>query len=480
MIEPTWISLVPPLLAIALAIWTRQVYLSLGAGIWIGWAIVEFLTGTPLWKAPFSGAARAIDETVAVLGNEGDAKVILFTLVIGALIAVVEVSGGVQGFVTWLEDRKWVTNGRRAQVMTYLLGFVIFIESNITVLVRGAIGRPLFDRYRVSREKLAFIVDASAAAVCVMIPLNAWGAYILGVLNQLDVERPLDVFIAAVPQNFYAIGILILAAIVAFTGWDVGPMKRAEKRTREGKLLWDDATPLIDPDVLAPEHDPSVKPHPMNMIVPIVAMVLAMPVAMVITGDGDIRAGSGSTSVLWAVLFALVVAWVMLLWQKAYSIDDLTKTSLKGAGGLVGMALVLLLAIALASVAQELGTGAYIARLTADVLPPYVFLPLVFLVAASIAFSIGSSWGTFAIMLPIAVPAAATLGLPLPPFVAASLAGGIFGDHSSPISDTTIIASMASATDHIDHVRTQLPYALTAGAVAIAAFAIAGAGLVAG
>jgi Na+/H+ antiporter NhaC len=203
-------------------------------------------------------------------------------------------------------------------------------------------------------------------------------------------------------------------------------------------------------------------------------MVLMMPASLFITGSGDLRAGSGSTSVLWSVLTGLLVAWVLLLLQRAYRIDDLTRLALRGAGGLMSLALVLLLALALADVANRLGTGAYVAQVTSGILPPFLFLPLVFVVAGFVAFSTGTSWGTFAIMLPIAVPAAATLGLPLSPFVAASLAGGIFGDHASPISDTTIISSMAAATDHIDHVRTQLPYALLAGAVAAVCFGVTG------
>lgn len=211
------------------------------------------------------------------------------------------------------------------------------------------------------------------------------------------------------------------------------------------------------------------------MIVPIATLVLMMPVGLLITGNGDITAGSGSTSVLWAVLAALAVAWVMLVAQRIFTVNELTQVGLKGAGGLVGLALVLLLALALGGVTRDLGTGQYVANLTAGLLPPYILLPLTFLVACGIAFATGTSWGTFAIMLPIAVPAAAAMGLPLSPFVAASLAGGVFGDHASPISDTTIVSSMAAATDHIDHVRTQLPYALLAGGIATIAFAITGA-----
>ncbi len=467
--EPGWLSLLPPILAIVLAIWTRQVYLSLAAGVWIGWSMVEG------WN-PLSGAARALDETIVVFGDPGNTRVILFALFIGALIATVEASGGVKGFVRWLEERSWVTGPRGAQLLAYVVGWVIFIESNITVLVAGSVARPLADRYRVSREKLAYVIDSTSAAVCILIPLNAWGAYILGILNELGVEDPLSTFVSAMPLNFYALSAVTLAGITVLIGLDLGPMKKAEARTRDGKLMWDDASPMLDPAVLKPETEGGPS-HPLFMILPIGAMVLMMPVAMYITGDGDIRAGTGSTSVLWAVLTGLVAAWVMVLGARRSSVDELTEIGLRGAGGLINMATVLWLSLALADVTAHLEAGPYVAQIVAGTMPPVLFLPLLFLVAAFVAFSTGTSWGTFAIVLPIAVPAAMALDWPIAPFVAASLSGGIFGDHSSPISDTTIIASMAAATDHIDHVRTQLPYAMIGGAVAVIGFAVVGASI---
>jgi len=470
MTDPTWISLLPPLLAITLAITSRQVYLSLAGGIWLGWTIMEG------WNV-FAGLSRAIDGSVAVLSDPGDAKVILFTLVIGALIATVETSGGVRGFVNYLESRRWVDSARKAQFLAWILGVIIFIESNITVLVAGSVSRPLFDRFKCSREKLAYIIDSTSAPICILIPLNAWGAYNLAILEGLGVENALSVFLQSILMNFYAMAAILLALATIFWGFDIGPMKKAEERTRAGQLLWPEAQPMIDESILSPEPNEKIPPRAMNMIIPIAVMVIMMPVSLYITGGGDILEGEGSTSVLWAVLSGLAVSWILLLVQRGGSLDDLTRSSLKGAGGLVPLALILLLALALGDVAQALGTGEFVAQVTQGVLPPVAFLPLVFLVSAGIAFSIGSSWGTFAIMLPIAVPAAGAMALPLAPFVAASLAGGIFGDHSSPISDTTIISSMAAATDHIDHVRTQLPYALTAGAVATLGFAILGATL---
>lgn len=463
-----WLSLLPPLLAIILAIWTRQVYLSLAAGVWAGATI---LAG---WN-PVAGLGGAIERTVAVFADAGNTRVILFTLVIGALIATIETSGGVRGFVHWVERRRLVTGPRGARVLAFAVGVVIFIESNITVLVSGAVARPLFDRYRVSREKLAYLIDSTSAPVCILIPFNAWGAYLLALLAGVGVPNPLGVLAASIPLNFYAVAALLLAGVVAVTGLSLGPMKRADARTETGLLLWEDAKPLLDPEVLSPEPTTRIPPRAVNMLLPVVVMVLTMPIGLLVTGGGDIRAGSGSTSVLWAVGAALGTAWLLLLAQRGATVDELTRTGLKGAGGLVPMALVLLLALAIGGVAKDMGTGPYIAGLTAGRVPPVVFLPLVFVVSSGIAFATGTSWGTFAIMVPIVVPAAAASGLPLAPFLAAALSGGIFGDHASPISDTTIVSSMAAATDHIDHVRTQMPYALLGGGIAVLGFAATGA-----
>ena len=468
--EPHWTSVLPPVLAIVLAIGTRQVYLSLAAGTWFGWTILRG------WN-PIAGLGAAIEGAVAVMGDAGNARMLLFMLVIGALIATVEASGGVQGFVRRLEQSNLVTTPRRVRLLAYLIGLVVFIESTITILVVGAVGRPLFDRYRISREKLAYLCDSTSAPICMMIPLNAWGAYILGILASLDVQNPLAAFIASMPFNFYSILAILIAGSVAVWNWNLGPMRKAEQRTRDGQVLWPGAVPMVDPDLIAPSVQADIPPRALNMIVPLGVMVAMMPISLLITGDGDIRRGSGSVAVLWSVLAALVVAWGLLLAQRAFTVERLTRTGLKGAGGLVGLALVMLLALALAAVTGELQTGRYIARLTSGAMPPAAFLPAVFAVGAVVGFCTGTSWGTFAIMLPIAVPVATTLGLPPAPFIAAALSGGVFGDHASPISDTTIISSMAAATDHIDHVRTQLPYALLAGALAATGFAIVGASL---
>ena len=466
MTDPSWYSVLPPILAIILAIWTKQVILSLFAGIWIGFTLLNGFN-------PVTGVTAGIDGIINVFTDPGDTRVLIFTLLIGSLIATIEHTGGVRGFVHFLETRRWVHNGFRAQILAWATGLVIFIESNITLLVAGSVSRPLFDRYKISREKLAYLIDATSAPVCVMIPLNAWGAVIIGLIASTGVENPLEAFIASIPYNFYAIAAIILSFVVIWKNINIGPMKKAEERTQGGDILWPDAMPMVDISEELVEDEPGHIPSAALMLVPIVAMIAMMPVGLYITGDGDLIQGSGSTSVLWSVIFALVVAWIMNFIHGEHSINELMKLFMKGAGGLLPIATILLFALTLGDVAQELGTGIYVANAVGETIPGPLLAPLVFLVSAFIAFSVGSSWGTFAIMIPIAIPVATTLGLPMPLLLGAAISGAIFGDHASPISDTTVVASMASATDHIDHVRTQLPYALVAAAFATAGFLVA-------
>ena len=378
MIDPNWTSVLPPVLAIVLAIWTKQVYLSLAGGLWLAWTMLSE------WN-PLSGIAASIQGAVDVLGS--DAQVILFTLVIGALIATVEASGGVRGFVRFLERNKWVNSAKRSQLLAWLTGMVIFIESNITVLVAGSVARPLFDRYKSSREKLAYIIDSTSAPICILIPMNAWGAYNLGILEGLGVENALMVFLNSILLNFYAIAAVLVVVAVILWGIDIGPMRKAEERTLRGELLWPDSTPMIDEEILSPTPIEKVEPHAFNMIVPIAGMVLFMPLGLYITGGGDLSAGSGSTSVLWSVLFALGLSWIMLLIQGAFSTEELVKIGLKGAGGLMPLALILLLALALGDVVDVLGTGVYVAQVTAGTMPNYIYLTQIFLVSGGIAFS---------------------------------------------------------------------------------------------
>jgi len=466
MIEAHWTSVLPPVLAIGLALVTRQVYLALFAGLWLG----VFLLGD---AGPIGALAESIETAIAVLSSPGDARVVVFTLVIGAFIFTLERSGAVRGFVSFLERSRWVNNGRRAQCLAFFIGIVIFIESNITVLVAGTVSRPLFDRFKVAREKLAYIIDSTSAPICVLIPLNAWGAFNLGLLEGLGVENALGVLLASIPMNLYALSAVGLTAFTVFRNFNLGPMTAAEARTSEGVVGGVEfATSETEQT-----HEPAGNSAPslMNMLLPILALIAVMPIGLYVTGDGNLFAGSGSKSVLWASLSGLLVISVLVLVRGGMSLNRLTQTWMEGAGGMLPIALVLVLALALGGVAKSLGTGVFMANAMGDSIAVWLMPLVIFWVSGAIAFSVGSSWGTFSIMLPIAIPVAAAIGVDPALFVAAVLSGGIFGDHASPISDSTVVSSLAAGTEHMDHVRTQMPYCLLAGAISSVGFLLLGA-----
>ncbi|HHF51099.1 MAG TPA: sodium:solute symporter, partial [Candidatus Aminicenantes bacterium] len=256
---------------------------------------------------------------------------------------------------------------------------------------------------------------------------------------------------------------------------DIGPMKKAEKRVRDqGKLLRDGAEPLISEEVVMMKEKQGIPQRPLNMLIPVGVMISMMPVVLFISGKGHIMKGSGSMAVLWSVISGLVVAAVAYRAQGIMSTKELTDTFMKGVGGMIPLAVLMMLAFAIGDICDVLGTGAYLAQAVKSTLPSEIIPALVFTVSSVIAFSTGTSWGTFAIMIPIGIPMVSLIGLNPALITAAVLGGGVFGDHCSPISDTTIISSMASATDHIDHVRTQIPYALIAGGGAVVLFLVFG------
>ena len=461
--DPQWFSILPPIIAIILAIKTKQVIPSLFAGIWIGCFLINEFD-------PITGLAESFESIINVFSDSGDTKVLIFTLLIGALINTIEKSGGVSGFVKFLENRKWVHTKLRAQMLAWFTGIVIFIESNITLLVAGSVSRPLFDRYRISREKLAYLIDATSAPVCVMVPLNAWTAVIIGLVASTGVDNAFEIFIRSIPYNLYAITAIILALFFIIKQIDIGPMRAAEARTQNGQITWQENP--VEAEVTNKEEDSASQKDAIFMIVPILTMTFAMPAGLFLTGAGDIMKGSGSTAIFWSICAALFVCWCMLLSKKKANVNDLMKLFMEGAGNLLPIACILLMALALGDIAKLLGTGPYVAGVAGANVPVIFLAPLVFLVSGFIAFSVGSSWGTFAIMIPIAMSIASTLDLSTSLMLGAALSGGIFGDHASPISDTTVVASMAAGTDHIEHVRTQLPYALIAGTISVIGFII--------
>ena len=484
-------SVFPPVVAIVLAIKTRQVFISLLFGIWMGWVILS-------QGNIFYGTINTIQALVDVFKDAGNTRTIMFSSLVGALIAFIQRSGGVEGFIThvnkFLEhfQKKKKKNPRiLVQIFAWLTGTAIFVESSINVLTVGSIFRPIFDRLKIPREKLAYIADSISAPTCILIPLNAWGAYIMGLLLAQGISNPLSVMVRAYPLNFYPIFAMIMVLLVILSQKDIGPMKKAERRAREeGKVIRDGATPLISTEIISMEKVPGATARARNMIIPIAVMVGMMPVGLIYTGWSQVEnihtyplgmqifyalgQGSGSTAVLWAVLLAIIMAAVMYRVQKIFRLPELIELIFKGVGGLIPLALLMMLAFAIGKVCRDLGTGIYVAEVSKSWLSPSLVPCIVFIVASFIAFSTGTSWGTFAIMIPIGLQMATNMDASIYLTVAAALGGGVFGDHSSPISDTTIISSMASASDHIDHVKTQLPYALLAGGIAAVLYLIVG------
>lgn len=461
-------SLIPPLLAIGLAIKTKQVVFSLSLGIFVGYLIIQ---GGNI----FEGFLSTITAFVEVFQSKGNTRTIILTLIIGAMIQLIKYSGGINGFINWVQKRLAGQKNFKGKIQatSALTGFLIFVESNISILTVGTIFRPLFDKHKIPREKLAYLADSSSAPSCVLFPLNAWGAYVMGLLLAFPSLDPFQTLIYSIPFNFYAILTLIFVFWLSFSGKEFGEMKKiADQRHNlpEEPLNQDEKTS-----------------SPMNMVIPIVVMVLTMPFFLIYGGwdaaiEGgfsdkvwnSISNGSGSEAVLNACFTGFLTAAIMYFAQKMLSIKTFIDQSFKGMNDMVVMAVLMVLAFAIGNLCNELGTGIYVSRVTSSWLIPEVAPALIFIISSFIAFATGTSWGTFAIMISIGVPLSFAVDANIYLVIAAVLGGGVFGDHCSPISDTTLIASVASGCDHIDHVRTQLPYALFTGGLSVIFYLIAG------
>lgn len=483
------LSLAPPLLAVALAIATRQVYISLLAGIVAGQCVI----GGPPAEVFLATLARFVD----VFADAGNTRTILFCTLVGALIVLMQRSGGVAGFIAAVQRslarRSAAGATKQVQLLAWATGILVFVESSISVLTVGTLFRPLFDEMRLSREKLAYIADSSSAPVCILLPLNAWGAFVMGLLGTYGIADPLGLFVESMAFAFYPIvALLLVPAVIAF-GWDFSGLRAAEARVAGGgPAVSAGGTAMTGTELTDTTPAAGVPLRSVNMLLPIGTMVLLMPAFLAYTGwevaltqnppGGGVWAtfaaaigqGSGSASVLAAVTGALLVSVVAYRAQGLMRVREMADLTLKGLAAMLPLALLMLFAFAISSLCRELGTGAYVAGVAEGFLAGWLAPALVFVVSGFIAFSTGTSWGTFAIMVPIALPVAEAFGIAPAVGLAAALGGGVFGDHCSPISDTTILASMAAATDHIDHVRTQAPYALIGGTVAVVGYVLVG------
>ena len=447
---PEILTVLPPVLAIIVAMLTRNVYAALGLALLASETLIAGLN-------PAMGALGSIDRAAAVFASEGNTRVLLFCLLIGALIAWMRDSGGVEAVVSGLMKRGLVSTPRRAALAPALAGTAIFVETNVSLLSSGVLGQRLFDAHGLSRERLAYIIDSTSAPVSALILLNGWGAYALGLVEPYGFESPIGVVAGTIPWNFYAVLTLAGVYLTVFTGRVFGPMKTAATKA-----------------VLAEDAEPVAPTRAIYMWLPLLTMIGGALGFMAWTGGGNILAGNGSQSILWAVCLAMLVGGVMLAMGKAFPKGGLQARGFAGIAEMVPVVAILFLSIALGDSLRELGTGAYMAGVAAAFVSPIIVPAVVFVVAGVTAFMTGTSWGTYGIMIPIAMPLAVALGIPPSLALAAVLGGGVFGDHCSPISDTTIIASLAAGCDHIEHVRTQLPYALVTGGLAVAMYLAAG------
>ncbi|MDD5157357.1 Na+/H+ antiporter NhaC family protein [Sulfurimonas sp.] len=387
-------------------------------------------------------------------------KTLGFAILVGSIMALIEKSGGIEGFVDFVDNKNsFVTNARSSLMLSYIVGVIIFVESSITSLVAGAVGKPLCDKYQVPRAKLAFVCDSTSAPVSSLILFNGWGALLLGLIaTQISLGQisgnGIDILMDSVLYNFYAMSALVVTFVSIWYNIDIGAMKNATLKPHKTMML-------------------SQKPASMFlMLIPITLMVGLVFVFLYITGDGDMLKGSGSSSIFYTMVATLVFMFFYFIGTKNMSFTQWGETAFSGAVTLVPIAFILLLAFALGESTVTLKTGLYLSSLANENLSVYMLGAVIFLIGAIISFSTGTSWGTFSIMMPVAVPMAASMDANIALCIGAVISGGVFGDHCSPVSDTTIISAMASDCDIMEHVRTQLPYALISGAVALVLFVV--------
>ena len=476
-----WLSLLPPLVAIVLAFITKEVLLSLFVGVWLGATI---LNG---WN-PWSGFFRTFDHYVlrSIVPKDGDtwdAAVIIFSLSLAGMAGVVNRSGGALAIARALAKKaKGVRGG---QFFTWLMGLIIFFDDYANTLIVGTTLRPLTDRLRISREKLAFIVDATAAPVASWAIISTWVGYEVGLISKAFKSAHIQgnaylAFINTIPFRFYSLGMVFMVLMIALLVRDYSSMYRAEVRTRTtGKVLRDGAVPLSSDELTKIGVTDESKQRALNAWIPILTMIIATFVGLWYNGGGmskpftfaGIREALGdadsSIVLIWASFLSSAVAIFITTAQGVLKIRDAMDAWVGGARSLMIAMMILVLAWSIGSICDDMHTADYVVGIAKGVVSPHLVPTIIFLVAMVISFSTGTSWGTMAILMPIAVPLAHSLGAPLYASMGAVLTGGVFGDHCSPISDTTIMSSMASGCDHIDHVDTQLPYAVSAAIVAI-------------
>ena len=482
---PGWISLMPAFLAIAVALLIRNVVPALLLGLWLGsTALVGF---TPL------GALKGLLDVFTVfivdaLANPDHAAIILFTMMIGGMVGIITRNGGMASIVKVVVSKAKTAIG--GQVSVWLMGLMIFFDDYANTLVVGNTARSVTDHLRISREKLAYIVDSTAAPVVCLALVTTWIGYQVSLIDQAmtDIDglagmTAYSMFLHSIPYSFYPILAVLFVLAVASSGRDMGPMYTAEVRARGGDVEAHsgDAMPAMDGDTL--EAKPDVPMRPVNAFLPILVLIVALAAGMFITGEGEtltdiVGSADPYTAMMWASFIGALVAAGLSVGQKILSAHETVDAWYGGARATLFGMIVLILAWSMSAVTSDLNAKGYLISILGDSLPVALVPAVVFVLAAITAFSTGTSWGTMGILLPLVLPltwavmtvsgVADASGMHIMySAIACVLAGAVWGDHCSPISDTTVLSSIASGCDHIEHVRTQLPYALLVGIVAI-------------
>jgi len=466
---PSFTSLIPIFITLLLSLYTRNVVIGLFVGVVSGVAMIE---GLFIDVGPLDAFGRLISGyIVPQVTDSYNAGVIVLLVFIGGFVLLVEQSGGGNAFASSMV--KWVKNKLQASLAAWAGGIVIFFSDLGTPLIVGPVFRPLFDKLKMSRQKLAFIIDSTSSPVAIMIPFIGWGVYIMGIMQkEFDATdyamSDWDAFIGAIPYQFYAILAVGVVPLIALFRMDFGPMARAEASVVSGEnLAKSDGTSRVF-------THPNAKAS--FVFLPLIVMLSVMLFMLVPQGFPFERV---SGSVFRAALssgyfFAAITLMGLMAFYGVRKLKDNVELYLKGMSGMMSVAVMLVLAWTLSAVGKELGTAAYIAELAQAGFPSWLLPAAVFIVAGIISFATGSSWGTFAILMPIVIPTALAIDSPMLVAIGAVLSGGLFGDHCSPISETTILSSTGAECDQFEHVRTQFPYALTNGGIALACFIVAG------
>lgn len=456
-----WLTLLPAIVAIAVVLWRKEVILALLLSLCSAELLIFIQQGQHLGPSLIlTGSIQTIERIIEVTADAGNARILLFSLLVGSLLAYVRYSGGVTATVSFLVNKGIARTARQAGLLTFGISFFTFIESNLSSLTKGISMRGLFDKFTMSRARLAYIIDSTSSPICIIILLNGWGAYVLGLLSSYDLPMPaVSVLLGSIPLNFYALFTLAVVLYTVITGKVYGALRRSEQQMQQHTAPTEIETPAS---------------HPSYMLVPLLTLVLSMVAFMLFTGNGNLVQGSGSKSVLYATVLACLVAYSMMLFSRRFQHQELVNIGFKGIAELLPVVTIVLLSMALGTSLKVLGTGAVIASMVDQNIPHFLIPALLFLAGSLMSVTTGTSWGTFAILIPIGIPMVMLLGLPAPLVLAAILSGGIFGDHCSPISDSTAVSSVAAGCDLLEHVKTQLPYALFCGAFALLAFIVTG------